>query len=98
LTEAKPAKSEPDTRAMSIRGIRPDVYERLRVRAAEHGQSMEAEVREILEAAAERPVDQELEPENFADLIRRRFASSGGLADLMVPSRKDPSKLVPLGE
>lgn len=98
MTEAQPAKSEPDTRAMSIRGIRAEVYERLRIRAAEHGQSMEAEVREVLEEAAEWPADREQEPENFGDLIQRRFASSGGLGDLMVPSRKDPSKLVPITE
>lgn len=83
---------------MSIRGIRAEVYERLRVRAAEHGHSMEAEVREILEEAAEWPADREQEPENFADLIQRRFASSGGLGDLMIQSRKDPSKLVPITE
>lgn len=37
--------------ALNIRGLRDDVHAKLRVRAAMHGRSMEAEARAILEAA-----------------------------------------------
>ena len=36
---------------LTVRNIAEEVHGALRVRAAQHGQSMEAEVREILEAA-----------------------------------------------
>ena len=40
--------------AISIRNLDPEVKARLRVRAAEHGRSMEAEIRAILvDAVAE---------------------------------------------
>jgi antitoxin FitA len=37
---------------LTVRNLPDEVHRALRVRAAQHGQSMEAEVREILEAAA----------------------------------------------
>jgi len=36
---------------LTVRSLSEDVHRALRVRAVQHGQSMEAEVREILEAA-----------------------------------------------
>lgn len=36
---------------LTVRNISEEVHRALRVRAAQHGQSMEAEVREILESA-----------------------------------------------
>lgn len=36
---------------LTVRNLTEEVHRALRVRAAQHGQSMEAEVREILEAA-----------------------------------------------
>lgn len=36
---------------LTVRNLPDEVHRALRVRAAQHGQSMEAEVREILEAA-----------------------------------------------
>ena len=41
--------------SLSVRRIDDDVYERLRVRAAEHGTSMEEEVRQILRRAVAAP-------------------------------------------
>lgn len=67
---------------LTIRNIPGDVKQRLRVRAAEHGRSMEAEARAILE----RSVEQEEPHENLADAIRRRFAPFGGV-DLELPER-----------
>jgi plasmid stability protein len=40
---------------ITVRGLDDDVKQRLRVRAAAHGRSMEAEVREILAAALSMP-------------------------------------------
>jgi antitoxin FitA len=67
---------------LTIRNVDPELREALRVRAARHGRSMEAELREILKVAigAEKP-----HPEpNLAAAIRRRFAPLGGV-DLELP-------------
>ena len=61
---------------LTIRNVEATVKERLRVRAARHGRSMEAELRCILSEAVERGGDQE---PNLAEAIRRRFAPLGGV-------------------
>ena len=67
---------------LTIRNVDAAVKERLRVRAARHGRSMEAEVRSILDAAVAAERDQ---PElNLAEAIRRRFAPLGGV-DIELP-------------
>ena len=68
--------------AMSIRNLDDRVLERLRVRAAEHGRSMEAEVRAILVDAVREPGD---EP-GLADAIMQRFSELGGV-ELDLPRR-----------
>ena len=68
---------------LTIRNVDATVKERLRVRAARHGRSMEAELRSILSAAVAADRDQP-EP-NLAQAIRRRFAPLGGV-DLELPS------------
>jgi antitoxin FitA len=71
---------------LTIRNVDAAVKERLRVRAARHGRSMEAEARTILSeaVAAERdPAEPDL-----AEAIRRRFAPLGGV-DLELPPRED---------
>ena len=70
----------------TIRNVDAAVKEQLRVRAARHGRSMEAEARSILSdaVASERA---ESEP-NLAEAIRRRFAPLGGV-DLELPSSED---------
>lgn len=40
---------------LTVRSLSQEVHRALRVRAAQHGQSMEAEVRQILEAAINPP-------------------------------------------
>ena len=62
---------------LTIRNVDAAVKERLRVRAARHGRSMEAELRSILSEAVEAERDQP-EP-NLAEAIRRRFAPLGGV-------------------
>ena len=71
---------------LTIRNVDAAVKERLRVRAARHGRSMEAEARTILsDAVAAKP--DEFEP-NLAEAIRRRFAPLGGV-DLELPPREE---------
>ena len=70
---------------LTIRSLDPALKERLRVRAAQHGRSMEAEVRAILQTALNAP---ERPPErNLYERIRARFASTGGV-DVKLPPRK----------
>jgi len=60
------------------------VKSRLRVRAAQHGRSMEEEARQVLSAAlAEEPK----RPLNLAEAIRSRFAPLGGV-ELELPQRE----------
>jgi len=68
--------------ALSIRNLDDEVKERLRVRAARHGRSMEAEVRAIL-------TDAVAEPGESLDLFHTlmdRFGELGGV-ELDLPPR-----------
>jgi plasmid stability protein len=69
---------------LTIRGIDDDTKARLRVRAAHHGRSMEAEVRSILEEALppRRPAG------GLGSRIHARFADTGGAA-LDLPPRSE---------
>jgi plasmid stability protein len=49
---------------MTIRGLDDSVRDKLRLRAAQHGRSMEAEARAILEAAVSSPVER-----SFSDAL-----------------------------
>lgn len=66
---------------LTIRKLDPAVKERLRIRAARRGQSME-ETRRILDEVLTVPA----EPTNAYDSIRRLFANIGGV-DLELPPR-----------
>lgn len=68
---------------LMIRNVDPSTKERLRVRAARAGRSMEAEMRVILTEAVE--PEEEL---NLAEAIRRRFGPLGGVDDLQIPPRE----------
>lgn len=70
--------------AISVRDLDEDVAGRLKVRAARHGRSMEAEVRAILTDA----VTADDERPNLAEAIRERFGSIGGVG-LDIPPRRD---------
>jgi len=69
--------------SITIRNLQDDVKWRLRIRAAEHGHSMEEEVREILREA----VGEAKPTHNLAAAIRARIAPLGG-ATLNVPPRE----------
>ncbi|PXW66252.1 hypothetical protein C7964_11153 [Loktanella sp. PT4BL] len=69
--------------SITIRNLDDDVKRRLRIRAAEHGRSMEEEAREIL-----RHVVGEAKPyHDLAAAIRARVAPLGGV-DLDLPQRE----------
>jgi len=68
--------------SITIRNLDDDVKRRLRVRAAEHGRSMEEEARNILRQV----VGQPNAPKNLGQSIHQRFAALGGI-DLALPAR-----------
>ncbi len=78
--------------SITIRNLDPAIKERLRIRAAEHGHSMEAEVRHILQitlkGSASAPAA------NLYERIRARVEPLGGI-DLELPPReptRDPPR------
>jgi len=73
--------------AVSIRDLDDEVRERLRVRAAEHGRSMEAEIRAILTDAVNAPTDSV----GLAQALLARFGDLGGV-DLELPARSQPAR------
>jgi antitoxin FitA len=71
--------------SITIRNLDPAVKERLRVRAAEHGHSMEAEARRILQTTLKEP--ERPTGSNLYERIRARFELLGGADDLALPPR-----------
>ena len=69
--------------SITIRNLDDDIKQRLRMRAAEHGRSMEEEARDILRQV----VGEETPPRNLAKAIRSRVAPFGG-AELLIPARE----------
>ena len=72
--------------SITIRNLDDDLKQRLRVRAAEHGHSMEQEARDILQAALGQP------PQTGEELyraIRSTFADIGYVkpGELQIPPR-----------
>jgi plasmid stability protein len=75
---------------LTIRNVDPELREELRIRAARHGRSMEAELRHILKEALG---TEKRRPEpNLAEAIRRRFLPLGGADEI------EPHPPVPVGE
>lgn len=77
--------------SLTIRDLDDDVKTKLKIQAAEHGRSMESEVRFILAAAVSprRPVT------GLGTFIRQSFDEIGGV-DLDVPIRDDPARYADL--
>lgn len=74
--------------SLSVRKIEDELYERLRVRAAQHGHSMEEEVRQILRRAV-------AAPERLGNLALATFGPNG--VELELPPR-EPHYPVSVGE
>ena len=77
--------------AVSIRGLDDEVRERLRVRAARHGRSMEAEIRSILVDAVSEPRSSE----GLFTTLLDRFGDIGGV-ELELPRRTTPARAADL--
>jgi plasmid stability protein len=77
--------------AVSIRNLDDDVKERLRMRAASHGRSMESEIRAILVEAVTEP-DQH---RGMLVTLMERFGDLGGV-DLEIPARTTPARAADL--
>ncbi len=71
---------------LTIRNIDPTVKERLRIRAAEHGHSMEAEARRILQLALTKEAAVSSK-RPLSERVHARFAALGGV-ELDVPPRQ----------
>jgi plasmid stability protein len=69
--------------SITIRNLESSVKNRLRMRAARHGRSMEEEARDILRAAL---AEKTRTPANLFEAIRRRIDSLGGV-ELDIPRR-----------
>jgi antitoxin FitA len=74
---------------LTIRNIEDDVKERLRVRAAQHGHSMEEEVRELLRSAVQQSTGA-----SFWRESRRLFSGENGV-ELELPNRRGDNRPVP---
>ncbi len=77
---------------ISIRDLDDEVRERLRIRAAANGRSMEAEVRAILTDAV-RPAD---DTHGLLATLLERMGEIGGV-DLDLPERATPARPARLG-
>ena len=69
--------------SMTIRNLDDRVKEKIRVRAAKNGHSMEEEARRLLTGAIDRPPKEEV---GLGTSIRRRFAKYG-ITKLELPPR-----------
>jgi plasmid stability protein len=77
--------------SITIRNLDEETKARLRVRAAQHGRSMEEEARRLLRAALQ---DEVASKGNLGDAIRARFRRLGGV-ELRLPARgpiREPPK------
>jgi len=75
---------------ISIRNLDDGVRERLRILAAQHGRSMEAEIRAILEHAV-----QARQGESLVERLITAARSAGGVA-LEIPPRRDAARAADL--
>lgn len=73
--------------ALTIRNVDDSLRDRLRVRAARHGRSMEAEVRAILQAA----LAEDGAPAALGTRIHQRFLRVGGV-EIDMPERSEAAR------
>lgn len=74
---------------ITVRNIDDELKAKLRIRAAEHGRSMEAEVRDILRSVLERPGSEK----GLGTWMRDHFAEIGGV-ELEIPERSERARYV----
>ena len=78
-----------ETRAMSIRGIDPQLYSWLKIRAAEHDRSMEAEARAIFEEVKRTDETGDESRMSLSEYLRPLVTRYGGIDGLELPSRDE---------
>jgi antitoxin FitA len=71
--------------SITIRNLDENLKSQLRVRAAQHGRSMEEEARDILRTTL---AIEQTTPQNLAEAIHQRFAALGGVD--LPPITRDP--------
>lgn len=81
--------------SMTIRNLDDSLKAKLRVRAAEHGRSMEEEARVLLRDALEAP--RQAPPPHLLDVAQRLFGKRHGV-DLKLPPRTKARPLPEFGE
>ncbi|HEX9343309.1 MAG TPA: Arc family DNA-binding protein [Actinomycetota bacterium] len=79
--------------AVSIRNLDEETKRLLRVRAAQHGRSMESEIRAILQEAVREPE----RSEGLFTTLLDRFGALGGV-ELDLPARSVPARAADLPE
>lgn len=77
--------------AITIRNLDDGAKERLRIRAAQNGRSMEAEARELLENAVANPYA----GMNIGQAYRKMAESVGYMDDVVIPPRDDGERPLP---
>ena len=77
--------------SVTVRNLDDQVKERLRIRAAVHGRSMESEIRAILVDAVSEPGDKD----GLFTTLLDRFGSIGGV-ELDLPERATPVRAADL--
>jgi plasmid stability protein len=70
----QPDMSSSATVTLTVRNLDRSVRDRLRLRAARHGRSMEAELRSILQTSLEQDAEAASPSLSLADKIHQRFA------------------------
>ena len=80
--------------SITIRQLEDTTKERLRIRASQHGRSMEEEAREILKVALKGKRTKE---RHLAESIRRRFSALGGV-ELTILKRETANRPIKLGK
>ena len=82
--------------SITVRNLGESTKRKLKIRAAQHGRSMEQEVREIIESSLrQNDVEQPETGAELAESIHRRFARLGGLELEPLPKEfmRDPDWL-----
>ena len=79
---------------LTIRNLEPVIKDKLRLAAAEHGRSMEEEVRTILRNVLTQPAA----TNGLGSRIHARFAALGGAVDVALPSRTETPRAARLGD
>lgn len=79
---------------LTIRGLKDETKAALRLRAARHGRSMEAEARAVLDRA----VTGDDPAGNLGTQIHELLAGFDGDLDHLIPARSEPARAAPLEE